>query len=464
MKNLHVLIMAAGKGTRMVSNRAKVLHAVCGVPMLRMVYRSAAALEPENIFVVIGYDAERVRRSLEGCPAQFILQEVQLGTGHAVMVAREELEKHRCGDLLVLFGDAPCVRPETLSKLVEHHRGSGAATTLLTVRVPDPFGYGRILRDSHDQIQAIVEEKDASPAQKAITEINPGFYCFQIGPLIESLGKLSNRNAQGEYYITDLVEIQRRDGLVLNAVLHDDYDELRGINSREQLASLSLSLGEEKNRQLMAAGVTLIDPGRTYIHLDVAVEKDVTIYPMAVLEGNTSIGEGSVIRSGVRLSNAFIGPEVEILESCVITDCRVGEGSRIGPLAHLHDNSVVGRHCRIGNFVEIVRSNIDAETRAQHHAYLGDARIGKRVNIGAGVVTCNYDGLRKSATIVEDDAFVGTDVQLVAPVTIGRGAFVAAGSTITKDVPPGALGVSRARQQIRPGWSERRRKSGRSDD
>jgi len=443
----------------MVSNRAKALHILCGVPMLQMIYRSAAALEPENIFVIIGYEAERVRASLEGYPANFIIQKEQLGTGHAVITAKEVLEKHRGGDLLVLFGDTPRVKVETLRKLVEHHRRSGAATTLLTVHAPDPFGYGRILRDANNDIQAIVEEKDAAPEQKLITEINAGFYCFQITPLIESLAKLSNNNAQREYYVTDLVEIQWRDGKSVDAILHDDYEELRGINSREQLADLSLALGAEKNGRLMAGGVTFIDPGRTYIHLDVVVAKDVTLHPMVTLEGNTRIGEGCVIRSGTRISNSIIAPNVEILDSCVICDSEIGEGSSVGPSAHLRDNAVVGKKCRVGNFVEIVRSTLGDETRVMHHACLGDAQVGSRVNISAGVITCNYDDLRKNATIIiEDDAFVGTDSQLIAPVRIGRGAFVGAGSTITEDVPPGALGIGRARQEIVRDWVKHRRK------
>ncbi len=464
MKNLHALIMAAGKGTRMVSDRAKVLHSLCGVPMLQLIYRAAVALEPESVLVVIGYDAERVRMSLEGCPARFILQRQQLGTGHAVMVARDELSKYPGGDLLVLSGDTPRIRPGTLEKLVEYHRESGAATTLLTVHVPNPFGYGRILRDGSSQIRAIVEEKDASPEVKRITEINPGFYCFQISPLLESLAKLSNDNAQKEYYLTDLVEIQRREGRPVEAVLHDDCEELQGINSREQLADLSHSLGKEKNRRLMAAGVTLVAPEQTYIHLDVAVEKDVTIYPLVTLEGKTVIGEGSIIRSGTRISNSIVGPGVEVLDFCLISDCRIEEGSSIGPSAHLRDHSVVGKNCRIGNFVEVVRSTLGDESRAQHLAYLGDARIGSRVNIGAGVITCNYDGVHKNATIIEDNAFVGSDSQLIAPVRIGEGATVAAGSTITKDVPPGGLGIGRARQTVQRDWVRHRRSRIKTND
>ncbi len=449
----------------MISDRAKVLHSLCGVPMVRLIYRSAAALEPDNVFVVVGYDAERVQACLEGCRVRFIHQREQLGTGHALMAARDELEHHRDGDLLVLFGDTPRITSQTLLKLVRHHRSTGAASTLLTVHAPDPFGYGRILRDrSGKHIQAIVEEKDATPDQRSITEINPGFYCFRVAPLLESLGKLTNNNAQGEYYVTDLVEIQRHEGKVVEALLHDNYEELRGINSREQLADLSLSLGREKNRELMAAGVTLIDPDRTYIHLDVTVEKDVTIHPMVTLEGTTLIGEGSTIRSGSRISDSIIGPNVLVLDSCIIGDSRVEEGSTVGPSAHLRDHSEIGRNCRIGNYVEIVRSTLAEETSVRHLSYLGDARVGRRVNVSAGVITCNYDGIRKNATIIEDDAFVGSGSELIAPVRIGRGAYVAAGSAVCQDVPPGALAIARARQEIKPGWAARRSKNRQSND
>ncbi len=464
MRNLSALIMAAGKGTRMVSSRAKVLHSLCGIPMIRLVYRAVAPLEPEDVFVIIGYDAENVRNSLEGLPVRFVLQKEQLGTGHAVMSAREELETKRSGDLLALFGDTPRVKTETLRKLVEHHRLSGASTTLLTVHAPDPYGYGRILRGSDDRIDAIVEEKDASPEQRRITEINPGFYCFRVAPLLESLGRLSNQNAQGEYYVTDLIEIQRRAGMIVDAVLHEDYEELRGINSREQLSELSAALARENNRKLMAGGVTLIDPENTYIHLDVAMESDVTVHPMVTIEGNSHIGEGCVLRPGSRITNSVIDARVEVLDCCVIADSRIGAGSVVGPSAHVRDHSDVGERCRIGSYVEVVRSRLGNDTKALHLAYLGDAQIGSRVNIGAGVVTCNYDGIRKNATIIEDDVFIGSDSQLVAPVVIRCGSYVAAGSTITRNVPKEALGISRARQLIRRDWTKRRLRSDKAHD
>ncbi len=404
MENLCAVILAAGKGTRMRSNRAKVLHNLCGTPMLRLVYSAVAALEPEQVFVVIGQDAERVCGSLEGFPAYFVHQKEQLGTGHAAMAAGELLSQRR-GHALVVFGDAPRIKAATLRKLVQHHRNSKAVTSL---------------------------------------------------DLIDALGKLTNNNAQKEYYITDLVAIQRQDGKEVEAVLHDDFEELRGINTRRELAELSRALSKQKNLELMESGVTLIDPDCAYVDLDVVVEKDVILYPMVTLEGRTRIGEGTVVRSGTRISNSRIAPEVEILESCLITDSEIGSGTTVGPSARVRDQAVIGSRCRIGNFVEIKKSTLGDGTKAAHLAYVGDAVIGRNVNIGAGTITCNFDGQRKNVTTIEDDAFIGTDSQLVAPVRIGRGAYVAAGSCITEDVPPEALAVARARQINKEGWVRRK--------
>ncbi len=461
MRDLHALILAAGKGTRMVSNRAKVLHAVCGTPMIMLVYHALSRLQPDKVLAVIGQDAERVRAALEGLPVQFVMQTEQLGTGHAVMTASREIESLK-GDLIVVFGDAPRIKTETLKELVEHHRQTGAALTLLTAVMPDPFGYGRILRTPEGRIRGIIEEKDATAAQRKIAEVNPGFYCFQIPPLVESLKRLTNENAQREYYITDLIEIEYSRGLRIETVAHDDFEELRGINSRRELAEISASFRKGKNLELMASGVTLIDPERTYIDLDVSIEKDVTIYPMVTLEGNTHIGEGSVIHSGTRIAHSTIGAGVTVLNSCLITNSSIGRGTNVGPFAQLRNHAQVGENCRIGNFVEIKKSALGDGTKAAHHAYLGDATIGRNVNIGAGVITCNYDGTRKHATIIEDDVFVGTDSQLIAPVRVGRGAYVAAGSSITEDIPPEALGIGRARQVNKIDWVKRRKERGSS--
>ena len=457
MKNLHALILAAGKGTRMVSNRAKVLHTVCGTPMVSLVYRAVAGLELGEILIVVGQDAERVQTAMKGLPAQFVVQADQLGTGHAVTAASEAIAK-LTGDVVVVFGDAPRIKTQTLKELVEHHRRSGAALTLLTTTMPDPFGYGRILRTPDGHIRSIIEEKDATPEQRKITEVNPGFYCFRIPQLVDSLKRLTNNNAQREYYITDLVEIEYSQGRCIETVPHADFEELRGINSRLELAEVSQLMRRRKNLELMASGVTLIDPDRTYIDLDVSVEKDVTIYPMVTLEGKTTIGEGSVIHSGSRIADSTVGPRVTVLNSCLITDTIIGQGTSVGPQAHLRDHARIGENCRIGNFVEVKKSTLGNGTKAAHLAYLGDATIGRNVNIGAGVITCNYDGYDKHRTVIEDGVFVGSDAQLIAPVTIGHGALIAAGATITRDVPADALAISRVPQEIRDGFAKRRRK------
>ena len=463
MKDLHILIMAAGKGTRMLSNRAKVLHPVCGVPMLRFIFEAATMLQPEGIIVVVGHEADLVRASLEGSEARFVLQAEQRGTGHAIMVARDLLEE-MSGDLLVLYGDTPKIRYETLRRLVESHRSSRAATTLLTARTDNPYGYGRILRDASGRIQAIIEERDATPEQRLIREINPGLYCFRIQPMLAALARISDKNAQGEYYLTDIVSIQREAGAEIEALLHDDFDELQGINTRGELAATSRTLRLRKNQELMAKGVTLIDPECTYVDLDVVVDKDATLYPMVTLQGTTRVGEGATIHSGSRILNSNIEAEVTVLDCCLITDSHVCCGATVGPFARVRDGSAVGRRCRLGNFVELARSTLGEGSKAAHHAYLGDASVGRDANIGAGVITCNYDGTRKHATIIEDGVFVGSDCQLVAPIRIGRAAYIAAGSCITQDVPPEALAIARERQSNKPDWVKRRRRAKSEDD
>ncbi len=463
MNDLSVLIMAAGKGTRMVSERAKVLHTLCGKPMLRLVYDAAAALQPGEIFTIVGQDAEQVRSALEGLPVTFVLQAEQRGTGHAVAAARDVLSRKE-GDLLVLFGDAPRIRTSTLEKLVQQHRRVGADLTLLTVHAPNPFAYGRILRDEAGGILAIVEEKDASPMQRMITEVNPGFYCFRIPPLLESLDNLRDDNAQKEYYVTDLIGIQRCAGRRIETLLHSDFEELRGINTRQELAELAGALRAEKNNTLMAAGVTLVDPDLTFVDLDVVVQKDVTLYPMVTLEGTTVVREGTTIRAGTRVVNSLIGAGVEILDSCLIVDSTIGDRATIGPFAHLRQGTTVASRCRVGNFVEVKKGSLGEGTKAAHLAYLGDANIGKNVNIGAGTITCNYDGVQKHVTVIEEGAFIGTDSQLVAPVRIGKGAYVAAGSCITEDVPPESLAIARSRQEVKRGWARKRKGRNRQHD
>jgi bifunctional UDP-N-acetylglucosamine pyrophosphorylase/glucosamine-1-phosphate N-acetyltransferase len=458
MNDLHVLIIAAGKGTRMKSARAKVLHHLCGKPMVRYVFDAAAGLDPNGVYVVIGQDAGQVQDSLAGLRAEFIHQHDQLGTGHAVMVAGEVLSRLR-GDVMVLFGDAPLIQTATLARLAQYHRQSRADMTLLTARTATPFGYGRILRDAGGIIDGIVEEKDATPAQRMITEINPSYYCFRIPPLLDALKSLTNLNVQKEYYLTDVLAIQRRAGRSVEAILHDDFEELRGINTRGELAELSSVLRRAKNNALMAAGVTLIDPQSAYIDMDVDVASEVTIHPMVTLEGRTRVGAGTVIHSGARIVDSEIGVGAQVLDCCLISDSHVGDFTTVGPFAHLRKATQIGANCRVGNFVEIKKSRLEDGVKAAHLAYLGDAEIGKDVNIGAGTITCNYDGIKKNPTVIEEGAFIGTDCQLVAPVRIGRGSYVAAGSCITEDVPADSLAIARSRQTVKQGWARRRKGS-----
>ncbi len=451
MKGLCALILAAGKGTRMLSDRAKVLHEVCGRSMMEMVYSTAVEMEPDEIFVVIGQDAELVRATVGADAATFVVQEPQLGTGHAVICSRNELARHQ-GDVLVLSGDAPRIKPATLAKLHEHHRSSGAATTILTTQPLDPKGYGRVVRGRDGSVDAIVEERDATPEQRKIREINAAFYCFRIPDLLVALDKLSSENDQKEYYLTDVIAIHKLEGKRVEAVLHEDSEELQGINNRRELAKLSKELWMENNLRLMADGVTIVDPDRTYIDPQVSVDRDVIIYPQVILQGRTTVAESSIVHSGTRVKDSRIGSRVEILDLCVITDSEIGGGTVIGPSAHLHSRTLVGKECRIGNFVEIKNTRIGDRSKACHLSYLGDAMIGSDVNVGAGTITCNFDGQNKNATIIEDGAFIGTSSQLVAPVRIGKNAFVAAGSCITEDVPAGALGIARSRQSNKAGW------------
>jgi len=459
---LTVLILAAGKGTRMVSDRAKVLHRIGGKSMVRMVYDAASELHPDATWVVIGYDAGSVRAALHGLEVAFVTQSDPRGTGHAVMACRDLLAD-RPGDLLILTGDAPRVTAGTLAKLVDEHRRTGADTSLLTMELGEPYGYGRILRDRDGRIDAIIEERDATPEQRRIREVNPGFYCFRIPPLLQALDGLSDQNDQKEYYLTDLISIQRRQGRTISAVLHQDAAELRGVNTRGELAEIAAEMRRLKNRQLLASGVTLVDPERTYIDADVRVGKDAVIHPLVTLEGTTRIGERTIIRPGTRIVNSTIGKDAEILDHCLISESEIGDGSTVGPHAHVRNLARIGSHCRIGNFVEVKKSTVGDGSKAAHLSYLGDAIVGRNVNIGAGTITCNYDGVKKNVTIIEDDVFIGSDSQLIAPVKIGEGAYVAAGSTIVSDVPAGALGIARGRQAVKENWARRRREPGPSE-
>ncbi|MEP6923428.1 MAG: bifunctional UDP-N-acetylglucosamine diphosphorylase/glucosamine-1-phosphate N-acetyltransferase GlmU, partial [Pyrinomonadaceae bacterium] len=444
---LDVLILAAGLGTRMKSNTAKVLHKIGGKPLIAYVCRTAAALDPRKIYVVVGHQAAEVKRvvlaELSAEKTEFPVQSEQLGTGHAVNSAREFLQTQD-STLLVLSGDVPMIRAETLASLVQQHRthrGRGAACTILTVKLDDPTGYGRIVRNDLG-FERIVEQKDASEDERRIREINSGIYCFDTRMLFNALTQVRNDNKQNEYYLTDVPRLMREAGEAISLYVHSDSREVSGINNREELADIEKVLRRRTNSRLMRDyGVTLIDPKHTYVSEDTEIGRDTVIFPNVVIEGKTIIGDGCEIRAGARLTNAVIGRNVCVLESCVISDSIVRDNASIGPFAHLRNGTIIESEARIGNFVEVKKSIVGAKSKASHLTYLGDAEIGEDTNIGAGTVTCNYDGKNKHKTKIGNNVKIGSDTMLIAPVQVGDGAVTGAGSVVTKDVPPNKLVV-----------------------
>lgn len=441
----NVLILAAGLGTRMKSEQAKVLHKLGGQPLIAHVLRSAAQLNPEKIIVVIGYQAAKVeaaaRAALDPEMAErlvFVLQTEQHGTGHAVMCAREILQTAH-GSLIVSYGDAPLVKAATLQKLKAAHEAGRHAGTLITIKMEVPPAYGRIIRDDKGQFVKIVEDKDCTPEQKAVQEVNPGFYCFDIPSLLPALNRLTTRNAQGEYYLTDVPEILRADGQVVGTVLHDDDMELQGFNNRADIAQGWQKLRHEILDRLMIEGVTIVDPDSTYIDADVEIGRDTTIHPQVIIEGRSHIGINCEIHSWSHLTNVEIGDNCTVNNSCVIVDSKLTANNKVGPFAHLRMHAVLDEEAVVGNFVELKKTKLGRKSKSMHLTYLGDATIGERVNIGAATVTCNYDGKNKHQTIIEDDVKIGSDTMLVAPVKVGRGAMSAAGSVIIEDVPEDTL-------------------------
>ena len=455
---LHVVILAAGKGTRMKSSRPKVLHGLAGRPIIEHVLRTAEALRAESTTVVIGHGADDVRAALAGRPLSFVVQSPQLGTGHALLQA-EPVLAGKSGTVLLLYGDVPLLQANTLSRLLDHHRTRKAAATILTTDLSEPYGYGRIVRDANGLVARIVEERDASGDERKITEINSGIYAFDLAPLFGSLHQLATDNSQGEYYLTDLVGMYRHRGLTVDTLNLDSPAELRGVNSRADLSELSAIVRQRRNHEVMLSGVTLEDPASTFIDADVRIGADTVLGPGVMLQGATEVGERCQIQAGTRITDSRLGHDVVVLDHSVILGSRVGDGARIGPFAHVRPDSVIESEAHVGNFVELKKTTLGRRSKANHLAYLGDATIGQGVNIGAGTITCNYDGVAKHPTIIEDGVFIGSDSQLVAPVRIGSGAYVAAGSSITRDVPADALGIARAKQENKPGWAAMRRAS-----
>jgi bifunctional UDP-N-acetylglucosamine pyrophosphorylase/glucosamine-1-phosphate N-acetyltransferase len=457
MADLHLVILAAGKGTRMKSALPKVLHRVGGVPMIEHVIATAKRLQPRSITVVVGHHAEALEAALSRYQGlTFVVQEPQLGTAHALLTTESAL-RHASGTMIMLSGDVPLLTVNTLQALLSRHESTGAAVTVLTAVVNDPTGYGRIVR-SGQKIARIVEHRDATEEERRIQEVNSGIYAFAVQGLFDALKDIAAENAQREYYLPDVVALYRSRGRTVETLIANDVDELRGINSRVELAAMSRIVRDRKNADLMASGVTLDDPQTTYVDPDVSIGADTIIHPGVSLEGRTTIGAGCEIHSGVRIVDSRIGDRVVVHNHCVINESSLESDSAVGPFAHLRGGAVVGEHARVGNFVELKKTALGAGSKAMHLAYLGDAQIGAKVNVGAGTITCNYDGVNKNQTTIEDGAFIGSDSQLVAPVTIGKGAYVGSGTTVREDVPPGALAVSGGKQRNLEGWVDKKRK------
>ena len=452
MQNRYVVVLAAGQGTRMKSKLFKVMHPVMGRPMVGHVVNTAIDADASEVITITGHGAEVVRDYL-GEKSQYVFQEEQLGTAHAVMQAKDLLEGKE-GTTLVLSGDTPLLRAETLQQLMAFHEEEEAKATILTALADDPFGYGRVIRTEDGLVSKVVEEKDASEDEKKVREINTGTYCFDNQALFQALEKVDNDNAQGEYYLPDVLEILKNDHEKVGAFQLDNMDEALGVNNRVALAEASRIMRERINEQHMTNGVSIIDPNSTYIEIDVEIAKDTVVEPNTYIKGRTTIGEDAFIGLGSVISDSQLADGVEIKQS-VIEESIIGKNSDVGPNSHLRTGSVLGESVHIGNYVEVKKSTIGNLSKAGHHTYIGDAEIGVDVNVGCGVVVANYNGITKNKTIIRDNSFIGSNATLVAPVEVGANSFVAAGSTITKEVPASALGIARARQENKEGFHER---------
>jgi bifunctional UDP-N-acetylglucosamine pyrophosphorylase/glucosamine-1-phosphate N-acetyltransferase len=453
-----IAIMAAGKGTRLKSKHPKVLHEVGGKPLLAHVISAASkVVAPQNIYAIVGHEADLVQKTVGGTGVGFVRQEPQRGTGHALMCARDALRGYET--VLVLSGDAPLITSATIGQLLEFHRQNQAAMTLLSAKLEDPTGYGRIIRagPKSDEVKAIVEEKSCTPAQQTIREINSGFYAFSVKALFQHIDELKTDNPHGEYYLTDMAAVLRQAKQKVVAVETENPSEILGSNTRAELVELDQKMRAEKCRELMALGVTIFNPASCVIDSDVEIGPDTTIEPFVQLLGKTKIGSDCRIRSYSIVQNSLIGDGVMIRPGCVLDEAQVASGALLGPYSHLRPGSEIGEGAHVGNFVETKKVKLGKGSKANHLTYLGDAEIGSGVNIGAGTITCNYDGVHKHKTTIEDGVFVGSDSTLVAPVKLGKGAYVGAASCITEDVPAESLAIGRSKQAVKEGWVKKKR-------
>ena len=448
--NFKAIILAAGKGTRMKSKFPKVVHKVCGKEMVNHVIDVSKNSGVNDIVVILGHESETVKEKLPK-DTMIAMQTEQLGTGHAVIMAKEYINDE--DTIVVLCGDTPLVKEETLKKLFDYHLENEYHATVLTTCVDNPTGYGRIIRDENQDLLKIVEQKDANEEEKKAKEINSGIYCFNGKSLRESLDLLDNKNAQGEYYLTDTIKIMRDKGQKVGAFNGSTIEELMGVNSRVELSKAEEIMRRRINESHMVNGVTIIDTNSTYIESNVEIGNDTIVYPGTMLQGNTKIGSSCIIGMNSSITNSQIGDYTEV-ESSTIIDSIVGENTTVGPYAYLRPNSNIGNNVKIGDFVEVKNATIEDNSKASHLSYIGDAHVGKNVNIGCGVVFVNYDGKNKFKSVVKDGAFIGSNSNLVAPVTIEEKGYIATGSTITEDVPQGALAIARQRQVVKEGWVE----------
>jgi bifunctional UDP-N-acetylglucosamine pyrophosphorylase/glucosamine-1-phosphate N-acetyltransferase len=448
---LSCVVLAAGLGTRMNSKLPKVLHEVCGIPMLQAVLNVAKEMRPHRIVIVVGKERELIRTSVECKGAVFALQGEAKGTGHALQCARPALTGRK-GIVVVLNGDTPLLSAATIRKFVNLHKKNMNAVSVLSFRAENPGAYGRIVRDGSGRVLSIVEEKDAGPSQKKINEVNSGVYAINHDAL-DILDTIKINRAKGEYYLTDIIAAASKKGLKTSAYCIAAEEEFLGVNTRGELYRASRLMKKRIIDKWVFKGVIFLDADSAFIHPDVSIGKDTVLYPNVYLEGHTTVGRDSVIYPNVRIKNSDIGNGVVIMDSTVIEDSRVKDRASVGPFARIRPGSEIGVEARIGNFVELKKAAIGKGSKASHLSYIGDARVGKDVNVGAGTITCNYDGARKHRTEIQDGVFIGSDTQLVAPVRIGKGAYIGAGSTITRDVPPMSLALSRVKQRNVEGWA-----------